>query len=256
MSFPKIPWPMTVAPSSLSTLSPCVVHRPLSSLVVAPPLSSCRVVPRPHLSCLRPRSEGTAASPHPSPSRWRRGKIPSIVVVLRSDDDASRRPPPPPLVVSSNICSCSRQRDNIAAPTIVAAACPNVHPREERRRSASASARYVVSDGGRGGRRAPSTPAPCHTPPQQHVDCHFTFKARRCCPPAPATPRLPNDARHRPHAPTIPLALSPSSRWLRLPRRAGAVVVRRLPSSGVCPSSLTALVWGARRDSCNRRQGQ
>ena len=68
--------------------------RPLSS---PPPLSSCRVVPRPCLSRLRGRSEETAASPHPSPSpsRRRRGKIPSIVVVLRSDDDASRRPPPP-----------------------------------------------------------------------------------------------------------------------------------------------------------------
>ena len=125
----------------------------------------------------------------------------------------------------------------------------NVHPCEERRRSAPASVMDVVSDGGRGGHRAPSTPAPCHTPPQQHVDCHFPFKARRCCPPAPATPSLPNDARHRPHAPTIPLALSPSSRWLRRPRHAGAVVVHRSPSSGVCPSSSTALVWGARRDS-------
>jgi hypothetical protein len=46
----------------------------------------------------------------------------------------------------------------------------NVHPCEERRRSASASARDVVSDGGRGGRRAPPTP-------KQHVDCHFPFKA-------------------------------------------------------------------------------
>jgi len=50
---------------------------PLSS---PPPLSS-------HLS-------HTAASPHPSPSRRRRGKIPSIVVILHSNDDASRRPPP------------------------------------------------------------------------------------------------------------------------------------------------------------------
>jgi hypothetical protein len=82
----------------LSTLSPCVVHQPLSSLVVAPPLSSRRVasrrvVPRPRLSRLRCRSEGTAASPHPSPSRRRRGKIPSIVVVLHSDVNALRHPP-------------------------------------------------------------------------------------------------------------------------------------------------------------------
>ncbi len=69
--------------------------RPLSS--PPSPLLSCRVVPRPRLSCLRRRSEGTAASPHPSPSRRWRGKIPSIVIVLRSDDDASRHPPPPPL---------------------------------------------------------------------------------------------------------------------------------------------------------------
>ena len=44
----------------------------------------------------------------------------------------------------------------------------NVHPCEECRRSASASARDVVSDGERGGRRAPAPPAPpapCHTPP-------------------------------------------------------------------------------------------
>ncbi len=49
----------------------------------------------PHLSRLCRRSEGTAASPHPSPSRRRRGKIPPIAVVLRSDNDASSRPPPP-----------------------------------------------------------------------------------------------------------------------------------------------------------------
>jgi hypothetical protein len=86
-----------VVPSSLSTLSPCVIHRPLSSLVVAPPplVASCRVVPRPRLSHLCPRSEGTAALPHPSPSRRRREKIPSIMVVLLSNDDASSRPPPP-----------------------------------------------------------------------------------------------------------------------------------------------------------------
>jgi hypothetical protein len=72
---------------------------------------------------------------------------------------------PPPLVVPSNICSRSHQRDNIAAPAIAAAARPNVHPCKERRRSASASTRDVVSDGGRDGRRAPPTPAPCHTPP-------------------------------------------------------------------------------------------
>ena len=76
--------PASASSISAITLSPCVVHRPLSSLVVAPPPSR-RVVPRPRLSCLRRRSEGTAASPHPSPSRRRRGKIPS------------RRPPPPPL---------------------------------------------------------------------------------------------------------------------------------------------------------------
>ena len=118
--------------SPLSRLAPSTDRsRPLSS--PPPPsrrvayrrVASRRVVPRPRLSRLRRRSEGTAASPHPSPSRRRRGKIPSIVVVLRSDDDASRRPPPP-LVAPSNICSRSRQRDNIAAPAIVAAARPSL----------------------------------------------------------------------------------------------------------------------------------
>ena len=61
----------------------------------------------------------------------------------------------------------------------------------------------------------PPPPRLATRPPQQHVDCHFPFKALRHCPPAPATPRPPTDARHRPHAPTIPLALLPSSRWLR-----------------------------------------
>ena len=71
-----------------------------------PPLSSRRVIPHPRLSRLRRRSEGTAASAYPSPSRRWRGKIPSIFVILRSDDDASRRPPPPSSRVS-NICSRS-----------------------------------------------------------------------------------------------------------------------------------------------------
>jgi hypothetical protein len=157
-----------VVPSSLSTLSPCVVHRPLSSLVVAPPLLSCCVVPCPSLSRLRPRSEGTAASPHPSSSCRRRGKIQSIVVVLRSDDDASRRPPPPhPLVAPSNICSRSRQRDNIAAPTIVAAA------RRTSILAKNAAAALLLARGKlfptAAGRCAPSTPAPCHTPPPNNM---------------------------------------------------------------------------------------
>ncbi len=85
-----------VAPSSI-TLHSLALRRPPTALVPCrrpPPLSSRRVVPRPRLSRLRRRSEGTAASPHPSPSRRRRGKIPPVTVVLRSDDDA-RRPPPP-----------------------------------------------------------------------------------------------------------------------------------------------------------------
>ncbi len=101
----------------LSTLSSTDRSRPLSS--PPPPLvasrrvasrrvASRRVVPRPRLSRLRCRSEETAALPHPSPSRRRRGKIPSILCVTC----------PPPLVASSNICSRSRQRDNIAAPCV------------------------------------------------------------------------------------------------------------------------------------------
>ena len=54
----------------------------------------------PRLSRLCCWSEGTAALPHPSLSRRRRGKIPPIVVVLRSNNNASSRPPPP-LVASS-----------------------------------------------------------------------------------------------------------------------------------------------------------
>ena len=88
--------------------TPTHITRPPTTMPRAPKrraLTGCRrltLVPCPHppplssrLSRLSRRSEGTAASPHPSPSRRRRGKIPSIVVVLRSDDDASRRPPPP-----------------------------------------------------------------------------------------------------------------------------------------------------------------
>jgi hypothetical protein len=106
------------------TLHSLALRLPLTALVPCcrpPPPSRCVVPPHPRLSRLRRRSEGTVASPHPSPSRWRRGKIQSIAVVLRSNDDASRCPPPP-LVAPSNICSRSRQRDNIAAPAIVAAA--------------------------------------------------------------------------------------------------------------------------------------
>ena len=129
--------------SPLSRLAPSTDRsRPLSS---PPPLSLHRVVPRPrHRGRLRRRSEGTAASPHPSASRRRRGKIPPVVVVLRSDVDASRRPPPPcsrvvhrppparrhsrrrrhrvllhplsAIIAQSNISSRSRQRDIIAAP--------------------------------------------------------------------------------------------------------------------------------------------
>jgi hypothetical protein len=121
-------------------------HRPLSSLVVSPPLLLRRVVPHPRRhGCLCSRSEGTAASSHPSASSRRRGKIPPVIVVLCSDEDASRRPPPPPssrvvhrphpaqrhshrrhhrvllhpvsaFIAPSNTCSCSRQRDIIAAP--------------------------------------------------------------------------------------------------------------------------------------------
>jgi hypothetical protein len=79
------------------TLHSLALRLPPTALVPCrrpPPLSSRRVVPRPRLSHLRRRSEGTAASPHPSPSRRRRGKIPPVAVVLRSDVDA-RRPPPP-----------------------------------------------------------------------------------------------------------------------------------------------------------------
>jgi hypothetical protein len=68
----------------------------------------------------------------------------------------------------------------------------------------------VVSNGGRGGRRAPPSPAPCHTPPQQHVDCHFPFKTLRRCPPAPATPRPPTGARHRTAGVVALVAMAPS----------------------------------------------
>jgi hypothetical protein len=69
---------------------------------------SRRVVPHPCLSRLRRWLEGTAASPHPSPSRRRQGKIPSIVAILRSDDDDDAlHCPTPPLVAPSNICSRS-----------------------------------------------------------------------------------------------------------------------------------------------------
>ncbi len=84
-TMPRAPKHRALAGCRRLTLVPC--RRP-------PPFLSRRVVPRPRLSRLRYQSEGTAASPHPSPSRRRRGKIPSIVIVLRSDDDASRRPPP------------------------------------------------------------------------------------------------------------------------------------------------------------------
>ena len=114
-------WECSTIHSLADRSRPLLSPPPPSHRVASRCVASRRVVPRPCLSRLRCRSEGTAASPHPSPSRQRRGKIPSIAVVLRSDDDASRRPPPP-LVASSNICFRSRQRDSIAASTIVAAA--------------------------------------------------------------------------------------------------------------------------------------
>jgi hypothetical protein len=140
-----------IATSSLSTLSPCAVHRPLSSLVVSPPpLSLRRVVPRPRRrGRLCSRSEGTAASPHPLASSRRWGKIPPVVIILRSDEDASRRPPPPPVVASStaptpvllhpvsaliapsNTCSFSHQRNIIVAPR--RRRCPLPQPPPRRR---------------------------------------------------------------------------------------------------------------------------
>jgi hypothetical protein len=99
------PPPPPLPPSQSATISSRLHHSPLSCLAsstdhshplsLPPPRLTRRAVPHPSLSCLRRWLEGTAASPHPSPSRRRRGKIPSISVVLRSDDDASRRPPPP-----------------------------------------------------------------------------------------------------------------------------------------------------------------
>jgi hypothetical protein len=85
-----------ISPDLSTTMPRAPKHRALTGcrrLTLVP----CRCPPplSLRLSCLRHRSEGTVASPHPLPLRRRRGKIPSIVVVLRSDDDALRRPPPP-----------------------------------------------------------------------------------------------------------------------------------------------------------------
>ena len=122
--------------------------------------------------------------------------------------------PPSSLVAPSNICSRSRQRDNITAPAIIARCrrTSNVHPCEERHRSASASA---------------PPPRLATRPPQPSL---LKPDAAALLPTAPATPRPPTAVCHRPYAPTIPLALLPSSRWHRRPRRAGVVVVRRSPS--------------------------
>ncbi len=166
------PPPPPLPPSPSTAISSCLHHSPLSRLASStdrsrplsspPPLSSRRVVPRPRLSRLRRRSEGTAASPHPSWSRRRRGKIPSIVVVLRSDDDATRRP---------------RQRDNIAAPAIVTAA------RRTSILAKNAAAALLLARGTLFPTAAvtdavpPPPPRLATRPPQQHVDCHFPFKA-------------------------------------------------------------------------------
>ncbi len=243
--------------SSLSTLLPCVVHRPLSSLVVASPPPSRRVVPCPRLSLLRCRSEGTAALPHPSPSRRRRGKIPPIVVVLRSGNDTSSRPPPssslvvhcpppphediPAAVVTapSSIprplssrhptsalvaTSATTSPPPSSSPPPVAALRTFILAKNAAAALLLASARDVVSDGGRGGRHALPTPASCHTPPpQQHVDCRFPFKAD-------AAALL--SRQHHVRRPTPTTFLTPQQyRWRRHPRRDGSVARVALVSS-------------------------
>jgi hypothetical protein len=224
------PPPPLPRPSSSAAISSRLHHSPLSHLAsstdrssplsLPPPLSSRRVVPHPRLSRLRRRSEGTAALLHPSPSRRRRGKIPSIVVAR-----------PPSLFAPSNICSRSHQRDNIAAPVIVAAA------RQTSILAKNAATALLLARGTSFPTAAvtdavpPHPKALPHAPPQQHVDCHFPFKAWCRCPPAPATPHPLTDAGHRSHTPTIPMVSSPSLRWLRWPRRAGVVTIRGSPSS-------------------------
>ena len=141
-----------------------------------------------------------------------------------------------------HLCSPYRQRDIIAAPrrrrhpppsspppaVVVAAARrrnlllgathPNVNPCEERRRSAPASARDVVYDGGHGGRRAPPTPAPCHMPPRPPNTNSMLIVTSLLKPDAAALQPRQHRVRRPKGAPTIPLASSPSSRWLRRPR--------------------------------------
>ena len=169
------PPPLPLSPSA--TISSRLHHSPpLSRLASStdrscplssspPPLvASRRVVPRPHLSRLRRRSEGTAARSDPSSS--------SSVTTM-----TLRVARPPPLVAPSNICSRSRQCNNIAAPAIVAAArrtsilAKNAAPALLLARGTSFPTAAVTDA------VPPHPKALPHTPPQQHVDCHFHFKA-------------------------------------------------------------------------------
>ena len=142
------------------TLVPC--RRP-------PPLSL-------RLSRLRRWSEGTEASPHPLPScrRWGRSHPSSSSSVATTTLCVAR---PPPVVAPSNICSRSRQRDNIAAPAIVAAA------RQTSVLAMNAAAALLLARGTLlpTAVMADAVPLPpprlATRPPQQHVDCHFPFKA-------------------------------------------------------------------------------
>ena len=186
--------------------------RPLSS-PPPPHVASRRVVPRPRLSRLRCRSEGTAASPHPSPSRRRRGKIPSIVVVLRSDTTL-RVARLPCLVAPSNICSRSRQRDNIAAPAIDAA------PRKTSILAKNAAAVLLLARGTSfptavvADAVPPPTPAPCHTPAPPNNMLIFTSLLK---PDAAAL-------LHHVRRPTPATALTPRQyHWRHRPRRNGSV---------------------------------
>ena len=100
----------------------------------------------------------------------------------------------------------------------------NVHPCEERHRSTPASARDVVYDGGRGGRRAPPTTAPCHMPPPNNMLIVTSLLNPDA---AVLQPR-----QHRVRRPTPATALTPRQyRWRRRPRRDGSVGHVALASS-------------------------
>ena len=112
----------------------------------------------------------------------------------------------------------------------------NVHPCEERRRSAPASARDVVYDGGRGGRRAPPTPAPCHMPPPNNMLIVTSLMKPDA---AALKPR-----QHCVRRPTPATALTPRQyRWRCCPRRDGSVGHVALASSSSAARLGSEYVW-------------